>query len=242
MNGMDGRGNVMLGVEFNRRDPVFASSRQFYRNGWVDPNNPSGGFLNAPGYAPTAGNQPSQAVLNGLFPQLPAGKVGPGTQIDFNADGTPFIQAGGAGYNGPLLSQGTGRYSMVKLDANGQLDQFFTGGWVSTPLQRHSFYGRGTFQFNDNISGYTEFNYSNIDAPSMAAGYAPAITIWGASIPRYNTAGGPQDSTWLPASAAHAAEFAPQSERQLDSVREHQLRGSDHRRRRPRTSGRAPWA
>jgi iron complex outermembrane recepter protein len=198
MNGMDGKGNVMLGIEFNRRDPVFASSRSFYPNGWNDPTNPSGGFLNAPGYAPTTGNQPAQAVLNGLFPQLPPGKVGPGTQIDFNADGTPFIQAGGVGYNGPLLSPGTGRYSQVKLDTNGQLDQFYTGGWVSTPLQRHSFYGRGTFQFTDNISGYAEFNYSNIDAPSMAAGYAPAITIWGASIPRYNTAGGPQDSSWLP--------------------------------------------
>jgi iron complex outermembrane recepter protein len=193
MNGMDGKGNVMVGVEFDRRDPVFAGEREFYRNGWMDPNNPSGGFLVAPAYAPSAGNQPSQAALNGLFPQLPPGKVGPGTQINFNADGTPFIQAGGVGYNGPLLSTAPGRYNMVKLDSNGQLDQFFTGGWASTPLQRHSFYGRGTFNFTDDISAYTEINYSNIDAPSMAAGYAPAITIWQASIPRYAN-----DNTWLP--------------------------------------------
>ena len=80
------------------------ADREFYVNGWLDPNNPSGGFLVPPGYAPTAGNQPTQAALNSLFPQLPAGKVGPGTQIDFNADDTPFIQARRPGLQRPAAS------------------------------------------------------------------------------------------------------------------------------------------
>ena len=54
MNGADGKGNVMLGIDWTKRDAAFQSNRKFYVNGWNDPGNPSGGFLNPPAYQATS--------------------------------------------------------------------------------------------------------------------------------------------------------------------------------------------
>jgi iron complex outermembrane recepter protein len=199
VNGMEGRGNIMVGVDWNRRDPVYQIDRSFYRNGWLDPGDPSGGFIVGPAYAPSAGNAPSQAALTSLFPTAGAGIVTPSTQINFNADGTPFVAAGGGlGYDGPLNSLAPGRYTgMTVLNGHtsspNQLNQWFTQGYVSTPLQRHSIFGRGTFNINDDVEAYTQVNYSNIQVQTRG-GLSPAITIWQAQVPRFAT-----DATYLPA-------------------------------------------
>jgi iron complex outermembrane recepter protein len=209
MNGMDGRGNVMLGLEWAKRDAVYQSNRSFYTNGWLDPNNPSGGFIVPPEFAPTAGNQPSQAALNALFPSVAPGTVGPGTTIYFNGDNTPFIQGhNGLGYNGPLNSLAPGRYQAIKVlgsgtgGSAGNLDQAITAGFASIPEERHGLFASGTFNITDDISAYAQLNYNTSAVNSSSFGYPPAVTIWQASIPRYNSAtpGSPQDSTWLPSS------------------------------------------
>jgi outer membrane receptor protein involved in Fe transport len=198
MNGMDGRGNIMVGVDWTKRDPVYQMDRAFYRNGWLDPGNPSGGFIVAPAFAPAAGNQPSQAALNSLFLQAAPGTVTPSTQINFNADGTPFVTTGGLGYDGPLDSLAPGRYSAIKMLTSGSLDQAYTQGYVSVPLERHSFFSRGTFNITDEVSFFTQVNYSNVKVLTRG-GLSPAITIWQAQIPRYtDPSKGPVDSTWLP--------------------------------------------
>jgi len=205
MNGVDDRGNIMIGLDWTRRDPVYQANREFYRNGWLDPSNPGGGFIVGPAYAPAGASAASQAELNTLFPGAPAGVVTPSSQINFNADGTPFVTAGGGlGYDGPLNSLAPGRYTGMKVlsgqtSSPNQLDQTFTQGFLSTPLERHSFFGRGTFNVNDSVTAYTQLNYSNIQV-QVRGGLAPAITIWQAQIPRYNTPGNAsQDSAWLPA-------------------------------------------
>jgi len=201
MNGMDGKGNIMVGIDWTKRDPVFQRDRDFYVKGWTDPGNPSGGFTVPPAYSPGS-NTPSQAALNAIFP---GGNVGPSTQINFNADGTAYINAGGLGYNGPLNSLAPGRYSAMKLlgpntSSPNTLDQAATGNLASIPLERHSLFGRGTFNFTDDLSMFTQVSYNNVKVKTASFGYPPAITIWQATIPRYNsaTAGSPQDSTWLP--------------------------------------------
>ena len=199
LNAPDNRGNIMIGVDWNRRDPVYQINRDFYRNGWLDPGNPGGGFIVGPAFAPIAGNQPSQQALNSLFPTAPAGVVTPGSQINFNADGTPFVLAGGGlGYDGPLNSLAPGRYTAIKVlngqtSSPNQLDQAFTQGYVSTPLERHSLFGRGTYDLTDYVTAYSQINYSNIEVTTRG-GLAPAITIWQAQVPRFAS-----DSTWLPA-------------------------------------------
>ena len=104
MNGADGKGNVMFGLDWTKRDAALQSNRDFFVNGWNDPGNPSGGFLNPPAYQATS-NQPSQAAINTVLPGAPAGLAKPGTQFNFNNDGSVFLQQGGGyGYNGPIDS------------------------------------------------------------------------------------------------------------------------------------------
>ncbi|HTV80442.1 MAG TPA: TonB-dependent receptor plug domain-containing protein, partial [Steroidobacteraceae bacterium] len=205
-NSSDNRGNVMLGLDWTKRDPLYASQRSFYTDGFSDPNNVSSGFVFAPSYEPGTGTAaPSQAALNSLFPQAPAGTVGTSTEVYFNADGTPFVQQnGGLGYNGPINAAGTGRYSGIDVlssstSSPNQLQQTFEGGLISIPLQRYSMFGHGHYDITDDVTAYAQLDYNNSQVESEN-GYAPAITIWQTTIPRYNTPGSAtQDSSWLPA-------------------------------------------
>jgi len=194
-NFAEGHGNIMLGMDWNKREAVYQIDRNFYRNGWLDPGNPGGGFITAPAYGGgqvlgTGTNSPSQVAINSLFPQAPAGSIGPATEFRFNADGSVFVTKQGYGYNGPLNSLTPGRYSAIKKLANGDLDQSFIDGYVSTPLTRYSIFGRGTYDINDNVSGFMQMNYNNVKV-TQRGGLPPAVTIWQAPIPR--------DSRTLPA-------------------------------------------
>ena len=185
MNGAENRGNIMVGLDWTKRDPVYTIDRDFYVNGWMDPGNPGSGFLVPAGYAAgqVATNQPSQAAINALFPTATP-PVGRASEIRFNSDGTPFVTAGGLGYKGPLNDLTPGPFQMIKkLSSNGNLDQIFTQGYVSTPLDRHSIFGRGTFNLTDSVSAFTEINYSNVKV-LQRGGLPPAITTWQAPIPR----------------------------------------------------------
>ncbi len=187
MNSADGRGNIMIGLDWNKRDPVYTKDRSFYVDGWMDPNNASGGFMSPPSYAGGQSlgglNSPSQAAIDAAFPMAPAGSIGPTSEFRFNPDGSLFVAQQGYGYTGPLNDLNAGRYTMIKKLANGNLDQMFTDGYVSTPLTRYSIFGRGTFDFNDDISAFTQFNYNHVKV-TQRGGYPPAITIWQAPIPR----------------------------------------------------------
>jgi len=208
MNGMDNRGNIMLGLDWTKRDPVYQDNRSFYTNAFTDPNNASAGFILAPSYAPASDTSlPTQAALNAQFPTLAPGTITPGTQIYYNANGTPFVSSnGGAGYSGPInsLTPG-GRYSGINIAGSGtsspnSLQQTFTGGLISTPLTRYSLFSHGHLDLTDDVTAYAQLDYNNISTQNFG-GYAPAITIWATSIPRYNTPGAAtQDSAWLPGS------------------------------------------
>jgi iron complex outermembrane recepter protein len=185
MNSGDGRGNVMVGLDWLKRGPALQKDREFYRNGWSDPNNASGGFMVPRSYFPTAGNQPSQAALNALFPPSAGGTVGPATEIRFNTDGTPFIDAGGRGYTGPLnCFDDCGPYTGIVKRANGNLQQWFTEGYLSTPLERHSVFLRSEYEIVDGITAYAQANYNHVEV-TQRGGLPPAITVWqAANVPR----------------------------------------------------------
>ena len=77
MNSADGRGNIMVGLDWTKRDGVLQRNRDFYVDGWMDTNNPSAGFMNPRGYnaGQTANNRPTQAAVDALFPQAAPGTV-----------------------------------------------------------------------------------------------------------------------------------------------------------------------
>jgi iron complex outermembrane recepter protein len=200
MNSADGRGNIMVSVDWNKRGGVFQRDRDFYVNGWRDPANPGGDFMQQPTYVgtPAAGlpnNTPSAAATCGIF-GLPAdcaanvpgrGVIGPGAgaELRFNLNGTPFIQnVGGLGYNGPANGAlDAGRNSMVNRLSNGNLDQKYITQFASTPLERYSMFLRGTYDLTDNISAFMQANYTNTSVTTRG-NLAPAITVWSVPIPR----------------------------------------------------------
>ena len=188
-NANDGRGNVMAGLSWYKRDAVLQRDRQFYVNGWEDPNNASSGFMNPPSYGAGEGfitggaNYPSQATVDSLFPQAPAGTIGHDTQFFFNQDGTVFSQTGGYGYNGPYNCLDCGNFSMIKKLNNGNLTQFTTTGYLSAPMERYSMFMTGDYQFTDHISGFMQATYDHAQVITKG-GIPPAVTIWQAPIPR----------------------------------------------------------
>lgn len=186
-NSADGRGNVMASLDWTKRSPAYQKDRDFYTNGWSDPGNASSGFIVPSAYFPSPGNGPTQEAVDALFPQVPAGTVGTSQEIYFNADGTPFAAPGAVGYNGPTncfdLEQ-CGPYTGMKVTDTGDLTQFFTEGYLSTPLERHSFFMRGNYDVFDNVSAYMQTTYSHVEVQTRG-GIPPAITVWQASdVPR----------------------------------------------------------
>lgn len=188
MNSSDGRGNIMLGLDWMKRSPAFTKDRDFYLDGWSDPGNNSGGFMMPRSYFPDAVNgRPTQAALNSIFPGIPAGYVSNSTEIRFNEDGSPFIDKAGWGYKGPLNCFDTeqcGTYAGIVKKSNGDLQQWFTEGYLSTPLERHSLFLRGNYEIADGLSAFAQANYTNVEV-TQRGGIPPAITVWQApNIPR----------------------------------------------------------
>ena len=186
MNSANGRGNIMVGLDWTKREGVKQRDRDFYVNGWLDPGNPSAGFIVPRGYGAgqTANNRPSQAAVNALFPTVPPGTVSNSQVIYFNNDGTPFTaDHGGLSYKGPLNNLDAGAFTMIKkLTGSGNLDQTFTDGFVSTPLERHSLFGRATYDIKDGLTAYVQTSYSNV-VVNQRGGLPPAITVWQAPVP-----------------------------------------------------------
>ncbi|MEP7243770.1 MAG: TonB-dependent receptor, partial [Gammaproteobacteria bacterium] len=188
MNADSGRGNVMVGLDWTKREGVFQRDRDFFVNGWRDPNNPGPDFIQTASYAGSqvlagGANPPSQAAVNAIFPTVTPGAIGPGSEFRFDNSGNVFVTQKGYGYTGPIGELDAGRYTMVNRLANGNLDQKYTTQYISTPLQRHSLFLRGRYDITDNISAFVQGNYSNIQVDTRG-NLAPAVTVWQAPVPR----------------------------------------------------------
>jgi iron complex outermembrane recepter protein len=199
----DGRGNVMLTFAFNDRGKALHVDRPWFAG--LDKNPTTGGndrefFPTFSGYDPL-GNNPTQAVIDSLFPAKGPGGVtagGKGAQFRyyFNADGTPFLGffqsfdptgAGVANFKGDLTST-----KWVKT-VDGQLKQSFQGALAVLPLRRDNFLTRGNYKINDWVNFSAEAMFSNVrthtvqqPGPSVN-GWAPVIPVVdanGVAIPR----------------------------------------------------------
>jgi iron complex outermembrane recepter protein len=190
MNGAEGRGNIMVGLDWAKRGGVLLRDRSFFVDGWRDPGNVGGDFNQSPSYIGAGTSVPSPAAIASVLGTA-VGVVGQGSEFRFNNDGTAYVTQQGFGYTGPLgqLSPtGPGGVTdrndmMVKL-TNGNLDQKYTHQFLSTPLERHSLFLKGTFEINENLSAFVQGNYSNIQVTTRNGGLSPAVTLWSANVPR----------------------------------------------------------
>ncbi|HZF28488.1 MAG TPA: TonB-dependent receptor [Gammaproteobacteria bacterium] len=192
------KGNVMLGVEWGKRQAVLQRDRDFYMNGWFDAGSDAPGFPQMAGFSPaTNGFRPTQAAVDALFAGTPGfvpGGTGPGSvsnasEIYFNPDGTPFVIAGARGYKGPIATAGTpfqvglgDGFSGMRLQPNGNLGQVFYDGYASTPQERRTVFGRAHYDITDNMQAFAQATYTHNEVETRG-GYPPAITVWSAPIP-----------------------------------------------------------
>lgn len=186
MNSGNGRGNIMVGLDWTKRNAVYARDRDFFVDGWSDPRNASGGFNLPPSYI-GSGNAPSQAAISTVLGvPLVSGttSVPASSEFRFNSDGSIFVNQGGVGYNGPLSTLDAGRNTMMVQLANGTLDQKATTAVISSPADRRSAFFRGRYDITDRLTGFVQANYTNSQVDATGGGYPPAILLWGAPIPR----------------------------------------------------------
>ena len=102
MNADDGRGNIMIGIDWTQRDQIFQRDRDFYMNGWTDTGNAGGQFMQpstwgaGEGGIPGGRNLPSQEAVDALFARYGAapGTVGANSEFRFNPDGSIFVTQG----------------------------------------------------------------------------------------------------------------------------------------------------
>jgi outer membrane receptor protein involved in Fe transport len=234
VNDEDGNGNVMLGVEWYKREGVMAIDRDFFLNGYFDPGSDVTifPFPHPASYSPVfGGGLPSQAAVDQIFAGVPgyvpcdgqvfancvvpAGgfKVQNTNEIYFNEDGSPFVVAGARGYNSGFdspsnMSTAGDGFAGMRLAPNGNLVQNGYTHIASTPLERRSAFGRAVVDMSDNLSAFVQANYSSVEVTNTGGGaFAPAITVWSAPVPRDTRTLPPALVTLLDSRANPAADW-----------------------------------
>lgn len=215
-NVADGRGNVMFGMEYASRDEMHISDVDWRVSEMNNPNVAASDFFMQNTYLEpvTRGNYPDQAVVDAMFSELPAGTItdlsGPGRNMwinrDPNGNGTVFTGAGAFGSTS--TAPGSYRYEGIpdgavygsredfpgvawhKRLANGMVVENAVDQWVSIPLERYSFTGKGTFDFSDSVTGSIE-GYFSKNSNRTLLGFSPSALSGNAAFIPYG------DEIWM---------------------------------------------
>ena len=192
----DGRGNISLAMSTAKREPSLRRDRSYNRRDWASPDiNGNYFFPIYSGITQTGANAGYQTLLNGMFPNRPAGTNVSATGTLYFLGNTPFTfgnsAAGVSGVsNFPealVDSQLTTRSSL------GGLSQNFQEDFINLPLTRYNFYLRGDYEINDWVSVIAQ-GYFNKTQTATVQQPGPIVGGWNVVVPRYAN-----DSAWLPA-------------------------------------------
>jgi outer membrane receptor protein involved in Fe transport len=221
MNSPDGRGNVMLGIERSKRDPLPAIDTDFYRHAMNDPMAKGGTELiyTAPRYVIDNNNRPDGAVIDQIFDQAAPGVVlrNVNNQVTgtafWNEDGT--LYTGGASFNGtspqgPGSTAGVYRYNGLynvvagnanlpgdypwrHIDAEGQIQQEIPYYIANVPLDRTSVFARAQYDMTDHVTAYAQF--LGVDSSTERLwSMSPMTGGWGMTIPHGTDIYGPSQN------------------------------------------------
>lgn len=194
----DGRGNVMMGLDFSKRRAGDFNDRDWYME---DRSNPAVGgtdFFWSDTYispsdftAPFPFNSPSQAAIDSVFPNAVAGSVG-AIGTDFYVNRTPngtgtvytgpgfFPERDGAyKYSGPLDVDG---FPFRKVDPAGGLAQNQLVNPISVPLERYSVFAKAHYDVTDSISVFGNITFARTTTTTSSQ-FSPAVPGWAVAIP-----------------------------------------------------------
>jgi outer membrane receptor protein involved in Fe transport len=204
-NFADDKGNVMFGLEHFTRAPSYQKNRDFYTKSWSDPTVGTNEFFDTGSAFAPLGNNPSQAVVDGIFSQAVPGGASPGAVANsstfyFNNDGT--VYTGTASLFGANSPGGAYRFngtfdgaSVAHVNVLDNTGLPFGGGpvasaiktnqtnyYVTSPINRYSMYGAAHYDFTDYLTGYVSGNYVSTHTSTVLFP-TPFITGWGVVIP-----------------------------------------------------------
>ena len=149
----DGRGSVLLGMEYYKREELLRSQRKSYREARADPFVRGEEFFLSENYLSTAGSNPfDQDLLNSYFADRPAGVNIPNTTpLYFNTDGSLWVNTSTTanGTYHPLLLNYQGVLDdgvTRKIIDTGLLEQNNPDRILSSPQDRYSFFAKGDYE------------------------------------------------------------------------------------------------
>jgi outer membrane receptor protein involved in Fe transport len=157
----NGRGNVMIGADWSKRDVILGKNRSWVREGWADPGTNGGGLgsSNLSQYGALYVDQNGH-VFDPANPVAYTGPIGGSSGFKINP-GTP--PTGGAlGYND------------------------FEHNYLQLPLERYAMFGSGRYGLTDTIDAYFDARFSKTFVTSK--GFTSGVfNVWSPSVP-YNSA------------------------------------------------------
>lgn len=166
----DGRGNVMIGLNYTKREIILSKDRDWIVAGWDDPNTNLGGIgtTNLSSYvpgsnAPTIGFTPSS-----IYTIDPNGNIFDQTD-PLNPDHP---------WTGPL-----GGDSGYRLNPDGSLGyQDRDISFLQLPLERYSMFASTTFELTDGIELFGDFRFTETQAQANG-NIVQFNSIWSPTIP-----------------------------------------------------------
>lgn len=202
-NTADGRGNVMLGLEYFNRQSVDRKYIPFYKKGLADPTVDGTQSFNSDTYYDIdPANPPSGAAIDSIFTQAPGqvfrtttggidGRVAMNDDLTLYsgnavfggaAPGGPGGTAGNYRYNGPTEINGT---PFRKLDPDGRWEENIIGHKATVPLERYSFFAKAHYDLTDNVTAFAQVTAAESNLRQLWQ-WSPAAGGWGQDIPHGN--------------------------------------------------------
>ena len=182
-----GRGNVMLGADWSKRDVILGKDRSWVREGWADPATNGGGLgsTNLTQYDATHYVDQNGHVFNPTNPTSSGANWGP--------------------YTGPL-----GGDSGYKINpgvpgptAGGALSwNDFEHNYLQLPLERYSIFGSGHYGLSDNTEAYVDARFSKTFVTSK--GFTSQVfNVWSPSVPYSSACDDPRKPTFGQCASRH---------------------------------------
>ena len=212
----DGKGNIIMGLEYYNRDESYQKNHSFYSDSWNDPNtSATNSFFSQEGTSGifTEGAAPSAAAENVLF----ANRVASGTSIygygassifqtlNFNPGGSLYLlnaPVSTSGYTGPTSGNGYGLqngYDSTVANNAAAPPPGVVQNWrhndvdasLSSPQTRYSFFANGTFDITDKVQFYTNARFAESLTATRLSAPPSIIYGWDPQVPYNETTDSP---------------------------------------------------
>ena len=184
-NFSEGRGNVMLGINYSERQTILSMDRSWYMDGIRDPNTQPGSL--------NSSNLTQMTVITGNAPTLFPLATGGAYTVDQN--GHVFDSANPRSathpYTGPI-----GGDSGYKIGPDGFLGfDDYTHSYQQLPLERYALFGSANYKINDNVEVFSDVHYSQ--TRTVARGFTSQLfNIWSPTVPYTQSSDDPDSPTF----------------------------------------------